>query len=228
MDAVRSVLSIDGLEAVFFDFDDALVQSLDIKAGAFMSLFADRDVRLQGQILEYFLHHTGRSRQRKIRHVYSEMLKEPLDEGTLDELCCLFAERSLEAVIAAPEVAGAAALLEALAVRRMPVFVVSGTPEVELQQVVEARGMGHFFSDVRGTPVEKEINIAELIARHGLEPSRCLMVGDGRVDLIAAQHNRMPFVGVVKAENPFAADVPVVRDLAQLHKWLLDHENSPF
>ncbi len=208
--------ALDALQAVFFDFDDALAQSLDIKAETFLSLFADRSDALRQQILEFFVHNTGRSRSTKLRHVYSEMLQEPLSETALADLCQQFAERSLDAVVASPEVAGADGLLRLLQEQGLPLFVVSGTPETELQQVVRARGMGHYFVAVRGTPVEKEVNIAELLSAHKLDPLRCLMVGDGRVDYIAAEHNGMPFVGVVKAQNPFAPGIPVVADLAEL------------
>jgi len=218
--------TLDSLQAVFFDFDDALVQSLDIKADAVMSLFAGRDAPLKRKILEFFLHNTGRARSTKLRHVYSDMLGEPLGEDRLELLCRQFAERSRDAVIAAPEVNGAAALLKELQTRGIAMFVVSGTPEKELQQVVEARGMAGYFVEVRGTPVEKEVNIAELLSTHRLDAARCLMVGDGRVDYIAAVHNLMPFVGVVKGENPFAPGIAVVADLSQLQQLLHEATSS--
>jgi phosphoglycolate phosphatase-like HAD superfamily hydrolase len=126
----------------------------------------------------------------------------------------------MEAVIRSQEVAGADTLLRVLKARGLPMFVVSGTPEIELQQVVEVRGMSGYFVEVRGTPVEKEINIAELLGTHRLDAARCLMVGDGRVDYVAAVHNLMPFVGVVKSSNPFAPGVPVVGNLAELQDRL--------
>jgi phosphoglycolate phosphatase-like HAD superfamily hydrolase len=220
LDAVPGIPALEDLQAVFFDFDDALAQSLDIKAQAFMSLFAEREASLQRQIQAFFLHNTGRSRSTKLRHVYAEFLGEPLSDAALAGLCEQFAERSMTAVIHSPEVAGAGALLRLLQQQGLSLFVVSGTPETELQQVVQARGMEDFFVEVRGTPVEKEINIAELLDRHRLNPLRCLMVGDGRVDHIAAEHNGMPFVGVVKGSNPFAEGVPVVADLAELQQML--------
>ncbi|UTW10272.1 HAD family hydrolase [Marinobacterium rhizophilum] len=218
---VRAIPVPAELQAVFFDFDDALAQSLDIKAEAFMSLFADRDALLQRQILDFFLHHTGRARSTKLRHVYAEFLNEPLSDAALTSLCQQFAERSMAAVIASPEVTGADSLLRVLKARDVPLFVVSGTPETELVQVIRARGMAGYFAGVRGTPVDKEVNIAELLDAHQLDASRCLMVGDGRVDCIAAEHNGMPFVGVVKGANPFAEGIPVVADLAELQQLLL-------
>jgi HAD superfamily hydrolase (TIGR01549 family) len=223
---VRGIPALSDLQAVFFDFDDALAQSLDIKAETFLSLFAGRSDALRQQILAFFVHNTGRSRSTKLRHVYSEMLQEPLSEEALAALCQQFAERSMDAVIGSPEVPGAGALLDELQTRGIAMFVVSGTPEKELQQVVEARGMAGFFVEVRGTPVEKEINIAELLRAHRLDVARCLMVGDGRVDYIAAVHNLMPFVGVVKGENPFAPGTAVVADLSQLQQLL--HKTTSF
>ncbi len=217
---MRGIPALGDLQAVFFDFDDALAQSLDIKAATFLSLFPERSDALRQQILEFFVRNTGRSRGTKLRHIYSEMLQEPLSEEALAALCQQFAERSVNAVIDSPEVPGADALLRLLQARSLPMFVVSGTPEIELVQVVKARGMKDYFIGVRGTPTDKEINIAELLDSHRLDASRCLMVGDGRVDYIAAEHNHMPFVGVVKGDNPFAEGIPVVADLAELQQML--------
>ncbi len=213
---LNSLPALDTLQAVFFDFDDALAQSLDIKAEAFMSLFTEVDAQRRAQIHAYFLHHTGRARRTKLQHIYAEILQQPLADETMEQLCQLFTDRSMEAVIRSPEVEGADALLRVLQARGIRLFVVSGTPETELQHIIGARGMAGYFAGVRGTPVEKEINIAELLNTHQLDAACCLMVGDGRVDYVAAVHNLMPFVGVVKGENPFPPGIAVVTNLTQL------------
>jgi phosphoglycolate phosphatase-like HAD superfamily hydrolase len=214
-------LGLDDLHAVFFDFDDVLVQSLDIKAQAFMTLFDGRAESLKAKILDHFISYTGRSRQSKIRHVYEFILREPLTEEGLECHCQLFSERSLEAVIGAEEVRGSEQLLGILKQRNIEMFIVSGTPEIELQRIVEARGVTGLFREVRGTPVEKELNIAKLLENYRLDPANCLMVGDGTVDHFAAQYNQMPFVGVVKRQNPFPSEVPVVPDLEGLGRFLV-------
>jgi HAD superfamily hydrolase (TIGR01549 family) len=113
--------------------------------------------------------------------------------------------------VACAEIEGAEQLLQALTQGGTPCFVVSGTPEEELKEIVERRQLSAYFASVHGAPAEKTDILAELIARHGFEPSRCLMVGDAMTDYRAAMDNGVPFLGVAAGASPFPDEVPVVR-----------------
>lgn len=211
----------DNLSAIFYDFDDVLADSLKIKADAFLSLFTTTSKQHREAIENHFYRYTGHSRQEKLKHIYQHILGQTLSDQLLNDLCEQFQQRSLEAVIASPEINGANAMLNAIP-SHIPCFVVSGTPEEELRKIIDARGMGEHFVEIRGTPTTKATNIAELLEKHQLMPEQCIMFGDGIVDMEAANLNSMPFIGIVKEghQSPFPSDTQICQDLLAAAKVL--------
>lgn len=208
------ICNTDNLDAIFFDFDGVLADSLKIKGDAFLSLFNDCNEQEKKAIEQHFYRYTGHSRQEKLQYIYQNILLQALSSEKLEQLCKQFKERSLKAVIDSQEIGGTSALLNSLP-DNMIYFVVSGTPEKELQQIVMARGIDKYFTQVKGTPTRKERNIAELLKHYQLDPKRCLMIGDGLVDKDAADYNQMPFIGVVETNktSPFPAETQIFTDL---------------
>ena len=202
--------------AVFFDFDGVLANSVDVKTRAFCALYAPFGDAVVAAVRDYHLAHGGISRYEKFRHWQRSLVKGPADDATLEDLAGRFAAEVKRQVIAAPEIPGAGAALAALD-GRMPLFVVSGTPEGELREIVAARGMKHFFAAVRGAPDKKAIILRELGAAHGIAMAEGLMIGDAMTDHEAAQEVGMPFLGIAEdGIGPFPAGTTVLRDLTGL------------
>lgn len=210
------------IQALFFDFDGVIIDSLPIKAEAFVSLFSREDIAVQLKVKDYFIKYTGHSRQEKIAECYRIFLHKEASTAEIDHLSELFSTRCLKAVIGCPEIAGATNLLKNIP-PSIKKFVVSGTPEAELLTIVEARALSPYFDQVKGTPVRKEDNIAQLLTQYDLSPDNCIMIGDGEVDQLAADANDLNFIGVVSGDlpDPFSSEtmkVSNMRELAAL--WL--------
>jgi HAD superfamily hydrolase (TIGR01509 family) len=116
-----------------------------------------------------------------------------------------FTELTLEMVLAAPFIDGAEATLEALMDAGVPAVVCSGTPQDELERIVEARNLGGYFVEVHGSPRKKPEIVADVCARHNLNPADCLFIGDALTDMKAARIAGMPFLGV---DGEDSADFP--------------------
>jgi phosphoglycolate phosphatase-like HAD superfamily hydrolase len=113
-------------------------------------------------------------------------------------------------------------LLERLASR--PLFVVSGTPEDEMRQIVHLRGLEHLFAGVYGSPSSKSANIQRIQSDHGLSSEGLLVVGDALSDYEGARALALPFVARVPPGHmsPFPAGgvLATVGDLAELdRRW---------
>ena len=80
------------IKAVIFDFDGVLAESLEIKTVAFGKLFEDKGEAVRDKVIKYHLDNSGVSRFEKIRYIYREILKEPLDKETFDLLCGRFSD----------------------------------------------------------------------------------------------------------------------------------------
>jgi phosphoglycolate phosphatase-like HAD superfamily hydrolase len=179
-------------KAVIFDFDGVILESVDIKTEAFLLLFADFPQHREA-ILRYHLENVGISRYRKFEWIYSELLERQIDEAESRRLGEAFSEIVLGQILMCPFVPGARELLEALHKRAL-LFVASGTPQEELERVVDARGLRSFFTEVWGTPPGKPEIIRDILARFELAQEDVFFVGDGLSDYKAAAETGVGFV----------------------------------
>ena len=205
-------------QAIIFDFDGVVVESGKIKTQAFAELYRAYGDDIVAKVVQFHTQNGGMSRYRKFRHFQEHFLgKPPLTEAEELQLDIRFSELVVEAVIAAEPVPGAIELIRQQS-GRIPLFIASGTPEVELKVIVERRGLAPYFTGVRGAPALKKTIIAEILAAHGLKPESVLMIGDAMADLEGAQANNTVFLGRVFPgdSNPFPAHIEVVPDLRGL------------
>ena len=205
-------------QAIIFDFDGVIVESGKIKTQAFAELYRDHGADIVAQVVQFHTQNGGMSRYRKFRHFQEHFLHRlPLTETEERQLDIRFSELVVEAVIAADPVPGAFELIRQQA-SKIPLFVASGTPEIELKVIVERRGLAPYFTDVRGAPALKKTIIAEILSSHDLTPGSVLMIGDAMADYEGAQANHTAFLGRVLPGdvNPFPADVEIVPDLRGL------------
>ncbi len=214
--AGTAVLPVEGLDAILFDFDGVLVDSVDIKSRVFCALFADHPDHLDA-ITALHERHGGLSRLVKFDMIYRDILKVPLTEDHRVRLARHFADLVVEQVIACPMIAGAEAVLRALA-PRLPLEVVSGTPEPELREIIARRGLTSYFHGIHGSPRGKAEIIGDLLARFGWRARRVVMVGDALTDHEAAMAHGLPFIGRVPAgqASPFPPGTRLVETLTEL------------
>jgi phosphoglycolate phosphatase-like HAD superfamily hydrolase len=173
------------LRAVVFDFDGVILESADIKTDAFCELFSHLPPSLVAQVREHHLANLGISRFVKFDWIYENILSQPLAETERLELGDRFSSIALRKVLECPFVPGAEAALAALH-ERYPMFVASGTPQSELDRVVDARELRRYFAEVWGSPREKHNILADIGSRHGFAPHQILFIGDGTSDQRAA------------------------------------------
>lgn len=209
------------LRALAFDFDGVLVESEEIKTSAFAELFAAEGPEVVARIVAYHRANGGVSRFEKFRTIYRDILQRPLDEATFQALCDRFAALVVGRLVAAPWVEGAQEFL--LAHRgRYRFFVISGTPEHELKEIIRCRRMGQFFDEVLGSPTPKAALLSGLLERHRLHPREVLFIGDAQTDWLAAQQLEVPFIWRSSPGTPAVDGFtgPRIASLAHLERAL--------
>ena len=211
-------MNLQGLDAIIFDFDGVLVESISVKTQAFGDLYAEHGAEVVAQVENYHLCQAGISRFDKFRYFQTEILGgPPLDDREVAELAERFSRLVTDKVVLAPMVGGAQDFLDRCW-HRLPMFVVSGTPTTELGVILERRELNKYFTDYWGSPTGKSENIAELLRKHDLTASRCVMIGDALADLEGAASNSVGFLGRVPEghDNCFSADVTTFSDFHDL------------
>ena len=203
-------------QAIFFDFDGIIVESTEIKTQAYRSLYAQYVEEID-DIVAYHIINEGISRQEKILYCHENFLDIKLSKKELDELAFKYSLLVKKAVIECDSVPGALNFLK-VHCAYIPMFVVSGTPEGELKEIVEARDLSCYFTSVHGSPHHKVPIINEQIQLHGFDREQCLFVGDAMTDYDAAKKTGLNFIGRVGKGhiNLFPKGTKVIEDLTQL------------
>ncbi len=203
------------LQAIFFDVDGVLIDSLDIKGEAFALAFSEFPNR-RDEIMRFHLEHGGVTRSEKLALIFHSVYGREATADELDARVAVFGAFVVSAVIAAPEIRGASGALGYWSTRAS-LHAVSATPTEELVHILEKRGLSDFFTSVQGWPPNKTKTIKTLLGEHAYDPDRCVLVGDSREDLNAASSASTHFVQVSRSpESDFAESIWVVRDLADL------------
>lgn len=207
-------------DAVVFDFDGVLVDSVDVKTRAFTALYEPYGVEVARKVGAWHLEHGGVSRYEKFRYFHRAFLDRALPAEEEARLAERFSALVEEAVITADWVPGAHEFLDAW-YGRIPLYVASGTPEEELLRIIDRRGMTRYFAGIAGAPKKKGAILRDFMQRSGTTPAHTLMVGDAMTDYNGAVEVGAPFLGVTPAgANPFPPGIPVLPDLTGLAAFL--------
>ena len=198
-------------EAVFFDFDGVILDSVDVKTKAFAKMFRKYGPEAEKRVVEYHLNNGGVSRFDKFRYYYEEILNKPVNEEIIKSLSKQFSNLVVDGVLASPFMPGAKKSLESLKEKGIPCYIVSATPYEEINLIVEKKELKEYFKEVHGSPRKKWEICQEIINRKYYSSQNCLFVGDAMSDYEAAQRNCICFLGILKDNeiSPFPDDTPV-------------------
>jgi len=215
------------LAAIVLDFDGTVLESVDTKTRAFRTLFADRP-ELVDRIVALHLRHGGRSRFEKFGMIYDDILREPRPADGFAALARRFEALVRDEVVACPFVPGADAFLDFWS-SRLPLVLVSGTPDEELKSIVGDRRLTAHFDEIHGSPPGKDEILRGLLARRRWSASDVLVVGDALSDWEAAQAVGAHFIGrVAPADStPFPDGTDTVPDLDHLAVLLAGRPAPP-
>lgn len=204
-------------EAVLFDFDGTLADTVPLIVASFRHTLADTDGELD---------------ELEIRAWIGRVLVDVLEErhpGRGEELVQRYREHNLahhDSLIR--RVPGAAALLDDLHAHGIPVAVVSSKSHVTVRRGMRVTGLREVehvvgFEDTAAHKPDPA-PLLEGAWRVGSAPERCVYVGDALVDVLAAQAAGMGSIAVTwgagSREVLERAD-HVVDDVSQLARLLL-------
>lgn len=192
-------------QAVFFDFDGVILDSVDIKTKAFAGMFREYGPDIEKEVIAYHLENGGISRFDKFRHYYENILGKSVSESELELLGDKFSGLVLKGVLEAPFIAGALDALKQLIKKGIPAYVVSGTPQDEIEYIVIKRKLSRFFKEVHGSPRSKKKIIKQIFKKTSLSGDGCLFIGDAMSDYRAAQDTGVCFLGIINKDvtSPF-------------------------
>lgn len=181
-------------EAIFFDVDGVLIDSLAIKGNAFSRAFSDFP-DAHDEIVSFHFAHGGVNRREKIAALHHMIVGRAPSERELADRITSFAVAVVQGVVAAPEIPGAGAAVAEWS-KKSTLYAVSATPTDELLTIFDRRDLTQYFRCVLGWPPHKELIIKEILDANGYIPSSCILVGDSFEDLQAAIGAGVMFIQV--------------------------------
>lgn len=211
-------------DAIIFDFDGVLVESVDVKTWAFATMYEEHGQEIVGKVFEYHLQNGGVSRFDKFRYYEETLLGKKLDKEKAKGLGDQFSRLVVDSVVAAPWVPGAKEFLEYFS-KEISLFVASGTPDDEIKEIIDRRRMNHYFISVHGTPARKSAIINEICDRHGFDRKRVLMVGDAMADYESAVKAGVCFLGRdTGIDRIFPTEVSIIHNIKSLPTYIFQEQ----
>jgi len=215
------------ISTLILDFDGVILESVSVKTEAFRTLFSFTPQHVD-EIVQFHLDNGGMSRFDKFHYIYKNILKEDLTQKKFEELSEKFAAIVFKEVIKAPFVPGAQEFLETYH-SKIPLYVVSATPEEELVQIIQKRGVSHYFKKVFGAPRKKTECISDIVKLTGSPPDSVIFVGDATNDFEASQATGVRFIGRIQPgdENRFAGLTGIeviIPNLYELARYIEVHQ----
>ena len=177
---------------ILLDFDGVIKESITIKSDAFEELFTKFGEQTVSKVREHHTQNGGLSRYEKIP-LYLEWAGEDSRDVTVIKFCDSFSTLVTQAVIDSQWVNGIQAFLSTHH-KDKNIFLVTVTPQQEIEEILNALHIAHCFTGVYGAPTEKTEAMADIISRYTIDASDAVMVGDSKGDYDAAKKNGIPFV----------------------------------
>lgn len=197
------------ITSIIFDFDGVILESVSVKTDAFRTLFSFVPEHVD-EIVQFHKDNGGMSRYDKFCYIYNTILKQELTQKKFKELSDAFSVIVFDKVIKTPFVPGAQEFLKGN-YRRFTLYVVSATPEDELRQIIEKRGLAGYFHGIYGAPVKKTEHIRRILSETKSRKEDTLFIGDALNDLLAAESSGIRFIGrVLPGERNYFIGNPAV------------------
>ncbi len=196
------------IQAAFLDFDGVILESVEVKTWAFKKLFEAYPQHI-GAIVSYHRKNTGISRFVKIKYIYKEIIKIPLSNEHFQYLCQRYSGLVFTRVLRCAFVKGAKEFL-AKYYRKIPLFIISGTPQEEIREIVEQRKLSQYFQGVFGSPHRKDYWVNKILGDKKIPGRQTIFIGDAQSDYEAAQKGGCIFFARILPEKE---DIFVQKDI---------------
>ena len=186
------------LQALLLDFDGVILDSSRTKTKVFFEFF-ERFPSVAEHMKQYHLEHKGINRFQQFTYLSGLLDESP---GFVDKCSEEFSRLVVERVLVTEFVGGAEQFLEYFSVK-IPMHLVSNSPEAELMMVLEKRNLTHYFDSIMGSTAtrNKVQSMQQTIELYNYDVSRLVYVGDTQGDYKAATLLNVAFFGL---ENELA------------------------
>jgi|TARA_B100001971_G_C18118086_1_gene497921 phosphoglycolate phosphatase-like HAD superfamily hydrolase len=217
------------VDSIFFDFDGVITDSVNVKTVAFAKMYEPYGKEVVKSVVTHHLSNGGISRFQKFKIYHKEYLGIDLSNKQIQDLAGKFRNLVVQKVIDAPFVNGALEFLKKYYLD-FPLFIISATPDVEINEIIDKKGLSKYFKKVYGSPTNKNEWARYILVNNNFDRTKVFFVGDALSDYNAAIDCGLHFVARIEksANNPFKG-IKLnyqINDLFDLEKQILKNANN--
>ena len=186
----------DKFDIILWDFDGVIINSNDIREEGFRKVLSQYPNDKVEDLLMFHRFNGGLSRYVKFKYFYSEILNESYEDSDIVNLSREFSD------IMKKKLVNRELLIEKTIsfIKEMHslgkiMYIVSGSDELELNQLCYDLGISEYFREIKGSPKAKIRLVREVMDSRTQRVESYCLIGDSINDLEAAEVNGIVFFG---------------------------------
>jgi len=180
-------------EAILFDFDGVLVDSMHIRDLGYREIFKEFSLDLVNQLIKYHRINGGLSRYVKIRYFYEKLLGREISEKKVNQLAEQFSVIMRSKLKDRSIIINEALSFVKRCYEKIPLHIVSGSEQDELRCVCEFIEIESYFLTIEGSPTSKNDLVSSILSSYGYDSKKTILIGDTINDYDAAKSNKVIF-----------------------------------
>ena len=180
------------VKTIFWDFDGVIKDSVEVKSDAFEELFLPYGKEFARKVRKHHEDNGGMSRFDKLPLYLKWAGLEP-SQTLIKEYSENFSILVKQTVIDSEWVRGVLIYLQKNC-KKQQFFLVTATPQEEIEAILNALKITEYFSEVIGSPTPKNEATKILLDRYNIESGQAVMIGDSISDYKAATENQVKFI----------------------------------
>ena len=207
------------IKAIIFDFDGIISDSLYVKTDAFAEMYRPYGADVEQKVIQHHEAFGGVSRYEKFRIYHGEYLSEEIDDRKVLELADQFSALVLDKVVASPCIPGVHEFICKF-YDKYDFFISTGTPQEEIEIVMNRKNLTPYFKEIHGSPTKKEMHVKQIMYKYGYDRSEVVFIGDATTDRDAARANQITFIGRFTTNEEIKKEKYQIKDFIGFNELL--------
>ena len=208
-------MNLSKIKILIYDFDGVICQSVNIKTEAFRELYKHQSKDKIEKFIDFHYKYGGVSRFKKIEHMETKILKKKKKMKEINDLAMKFSELVKDKVINSDYVDGAAYFIKKNS-KLFKQYICTGTPDDEINKIVEGKHITNYFDGVYGSPSTKVEIIERILKQNKIDSDKVVFFGDALTDYKAAMITGCKFIGIKNLHTDFPKDCDLINDFKNL------------
>jgi len=210
------------LKLIITDFDGVILNSEPAKDLAYKECFSFFPQQVD-EFMSYHFENATVGRYEKFKYFYENILKIKYTDDCRKWISDRFNEIAYEKVCSSSFIPGALEFIKNFS-KKLPIWIVTGTPKDELVRVLKKLDINKYFEKVFSTPPNKSEILSKVLCDANISSEETVFIGDMNNDLNSAKDNGIPFIGIETTEVFSGPRIAQIKDLKSIGSALNYYE----